>query len=241
MASDSRSPRLPEAKAWTSSIDDRLSPSNSKALSGVAEQQAERFRRGQQDLRRPHPLARLAVGRRVAGPGLDPDVEPHLADRVEQVALDVDRERLERRDVERVQALCRGASISSASEAMNPARVLPAPVGATSRALRPARAAASISSWCRRGAQPLAANQSRDDRREARGGRAERGPAPGPSWIAAGGPQPSPSSSRRACFLLVIDVAGSPRSVRFRIGPVLAVAQAPPRAGRRPAATARRW
>ena len=59
--------------------------------------------------------------------------------------------------------MCRpsvGASISSASEGRKPASVLPAPVGATSRALRPARAAASISSWCRRGAQPLAANQS---------------------------------------------------------------------------------
>src|SRR6476660_3404095 len=53
-----------------------------------------------------------------------------------------------------------GASISETIEARKPASVLPAPVGATSSALRPARAAASISSWCRRGDQPLAANQS---------------------------------------------------------------------------------
>src|SRR5947207_15996044 len=39
-----------------------------------------------------------------------------------------------------------------------PARVLPAPVAATSSALRPAAARSSISSWCRRGCQPLASN-----------------------------------------------------------------------------------
>src|SRR5690349_2848566 len=37
----------------------------------------------------------------------------------------------------------------------NPASVLPAPVAATSSALRPALASRSISSWCRRGCQPL--------------------------------------------------------------------------------------
>src|SRR4051795_8873374 len=41
-----------------------------------------------------------------------------------------------------------------------PASVLPAPVAATSNALRPRRARSSISSWCRRGCQPLAWNQS---------------------------------------------------------------------------------
>ena len=41
-----------------------------------------------------------------------------------------------------------------------PASVLPAPVAATSSALRPRRASSSISSWCRRGRQPLASNQS---------------------------------------------------------------------------------
>src|SRR5207302_2286014 len=42
----------------------------------------------------------------------------------------------------------------------NPASVLPAPVAATSNALRPRRARSSISSWCRRGCQPLDWNQS---------------------------------------------------------------------------------
>ena len=74
---------------------------------GIAQQQAQRFRRGQQHLRRLHPLARLAVRRRVAGAGLDPDRKPHLLDRADEVALDVDRERLQRRDVERVQPFAR--------------------------------------------------------------------------------------------------------------------------------------
>src|SRR4051794_25710377 len=43
----------------------------------------------------------------------------------------------------------------------NPASVLPAPVAATSKALRPALASSSISSWWRRGVQPLDANHSR--------------------------------------------------------------------------------
>src|SRR5437764_231746 len=41
----------------------------------------------------------------------------------------------------------------------NPASVLPAPVAATSSALRPLRARSSISSWWRRGCQPLESNQ----------------------------------------------------------------------------------
>ena len=53
-----------------------------------------------------------------------------------------------------------GASISSQIVGRNPASVLPAPVAATSSAARPRRAASSISSWCRRGCQPRAANQS---------------------------------------------------------------------------------
>ncbi len=63
---------------------------------GVAEQQAQRFRSRQQDLRRLHPLPRLAVGRRVAAARLDPDRQLHLADRSQQVALDVDAERFQR-------------------------------------------------------------------------------------------------------------------------------------------------
>ena len=48
------------------------------------------------------PLA--AVLRRVAGPRLDPHRQAHLLDRPGQIARDVGGQRLERRDVERVQA-----------------------------------------------------------------------------------------------------------------------------------------
>ena len=42
--------------------------------------------------------------RRVAGAGLDPDRQPHLGNRRFQVARDIDRECLQRRDIERVEA-----------------------------------------------------------------------------------------------------------------------------------------
>ena len=103
----SRSPRLPVAKAWISSMTTVLRPGEQRDAVLVAEQQAQRFGRGQQHLRRPHALPRLAVGGRVAGAGLDPDRQAHLLDRRQQVALHVDRQRLERRDVERVQPVGR--------------------------------------------------------------------------------------------------------------------------------------
>ncbi len=71
---------------------------------GVGQQERERFRRGQQDVRRVGPLARALRRFRVAGAVLDADGETHLRDRSLQIAADVGRERLERRDVERVQA-----------------------------------------------------------------------------------------------------------------------------------------
>ena len=48
-------------------------------------------------------LALALRGRRVAGAGLDADRQAHLGDRPFQIARDVDRQRLQRRDVERVQ------------------------------------------------------------------------------------------------------------------------------------------
>ena len=53
----------------------------------------------------------------------------------------------------------RGAAARSIRLARNPASVLPPPVGAINNALRPARAAAIIASWCGRGVQPRTANQ----------------------------------------------------------------------------------
>ncbi len=68
------------------------------------QQQRQLLGRGQQDVRRIAALPLPPRHRRVAGAGLDLDRQPHLGDRRLQIARDVDRERLERRDVERVQA-----------------------------------------------------------------------------------------------------------------------------------------
>ena len=70
---------------------------------GGGKQQRQLLRRGQQNLRRIAALALALGGRRVAGARLDADRQPHLGDRRFQVARDIDGQRLERRDVERVQ------------------------------------------------------------------------------------------------------------------------------------------
>ncbi len=70
---------------------------------GCRQYQCELLGRGEQDMRRVAPLALSLRGRRVAGAGLDPDRQPHFGDRPLQIARDIDRERLERRDVKRVQ------------------------------------------------------------------------------------------------------------------------------------------
>ena len=71
---------------------------------GVGQQQRQQFRRGQQHLRRVPQLPLAPVLRRVAGADLVADGQPHLAHRQCQVAGDVVGERLQRRDVDRVQA-----------------------------------------------------------------------------------------------------------------------------------------
>ena len=71
---------------------------------GAGQQQRQLLRRGQQDVGRIAALALALRGRRVAGAGLDADRQTHLGDRRFQIARDVDRQRLQRRDVERVQA-----------------------------------------------------------------------------------------------------------------------------------------
>ena len=68
------------------------------------QQQRQLLGRGEQDVRRIAPLPLPPRHRRVAGAGLDLDRQPHLGDRRLQIARDIDRERLQRRDVERVQA-----------------------------------------------------------------------------------------------------------------------------------------
>ena len=89
--------------------DDALERAEQIRRVGGGEQQRQLLRRGQQDLRRVAALALALGGRRVAGARLDADRQAHLGDRRFQVARDIDSERLERRDVERVQAALRGA------------------------------------------------------------------------------------------------------------------------------------
>ena len=70
----------------------------------VRDQQCQLLRRRQQDLRRIE-LLPLAPGNRcVAGAGLDLQVEADFIDRRFQVPLDVDRQCLERRDIEGMNA-----------------------------------------------------------------------------------------------------------------------------------------
>jgi hypothetical protein len=67
------------------------------------DEQGQLFRRCQQHVRRGLPLALAHMGRRVAGARLDTQAEAHLLDRHHEVALHIRRQRLQRRDVERVQ------------------------------------------------------------------------------------------------------------------------------------------
>ena len=78
---------------------------------GIAQQQREAFRRGQQDMRRLCPLAFLAVRRCVPAASFDLYVEPDLFNRREQISLHIMRQRLQRRDIERVQTVMQLAPI----------------------------------------------------------------------------------------------------------------------------------
>ncbi len=115
---------------------------------GGGEQQRQLLRRRHQDVRRIAALACALRDRRIAGARLDPDRQLHLGNRRFEIARDVDGERLQRRDVERVQAFasvrsvaCRSKQFLAASRrarsistsvGRNPASVLPPPVGAIS-------------------------------------------------------------------------------------------------------------
>ena len=86
---------------------------------GRRQQQRELLRRGEQNVGRIAALTLALGGGRVAGAGLQPHGQAHFPDRNFQVARDVDRQRLERRDIEGVQAL-RAADLASGRE--QPAR-----------------------------------------------------------------------------------------------------------------------
>ena len=67
------------------------------------QQQRQLFRRRQQNIRRVAALPLSSRHRRITGAGLDLDRQTHLGDRRLQIARDIDRQRFQRRDVERVQ------------------------------------------------------------------------------------------------------------------------------------------
>ena len=95
----------------------------------------------------------------------------HFLDRLCQIAFDIDSQRLQWRNIERVNATPRQrpcsnralrfalSCVRSTSDGRKPASVLPAPVGAISRQESPDCAMSSSSSWCGRGCQPRLPNQ----------------------------------------------------------------------------------
>ncbi len=70
---------------------------------GMAQHQRQLLRRRQQNVRRLFPLPRPPRRRRIARPRLRLDGQAHLADRHFEIARDVRRQRLQRRNVKRMQ------------------------------------------------------------------------------------------------------------------------------------------
>ncbi len=68
------------------------------------DQKCKLLRRGQQNIRRRQFLALTLVGRCVAGAGLDGNIKPHFLHRHSEIAANIDSKRLQRRDIERVNA-----------------------------------------------------------------------------------------------------------------------------------------
>ena len=77
--SASRSPRFEVTSECSSSRMTRLSPPKKRRASRLGEQQRQLLGRGQQMSGGPFDLALALVSRRVAGAGLDPDRQAHLA------------------------------------------------------------------------------------------------------------------------------------------------------------------
>src|ERR1700687_5355005 len=80
-----------------------------EALGIVAGEEERRLLgRGEQDVRRPQLLALALVRGRIAGARLERDAKPDFGDRPFEVPRDVDGERLQRRDIERMWAAAAG-------------------------------------------------------------------------------------------------------------------------------------
>ena len=102
--SDSRWPRLEVTSECSSSKHDVAQILEEAPRVRCRDQQRQLLGRGEQDVRRLELLALPLVRGRVAGARLQRHRQAHLADRLAEIALDVDGQRLQRRDVERVDA-----------------------------------------------------------------------------------------------------------------------------------------
>ena len=156
-------------------VDDHRARGPEHAAAGLgAEQDVERLRRGHDDMRRAAAHA-LALGRwRVAGAhqGADLHVRQALSpqsladpgERRFEVALDVVRERLQRRDVDDLGLVGSWPSspwrTSASIAARKAASVLPDPVGAAISVCRPAWIAGHASACAGVGAAKLRSNQA---------------------------------------------------------------------------------
>jgi hypothetical protein len=78
-------------------------PAEEVARIGVGKEQRHLLGRGQQDVGRAFDLALALMRRRIARAGLDSNAEIHLAHRRLDIPGDIDRQRLQRRDVEGVE------------------------------------------------------------------------------------------------------------------------------------------
>ena len=113
-ASAVKSPRLLAAKLCTSSTITARKPENSARRVRRREHQHQAFRRGEEHVGGAAALAGALGRRRVARAAFDRHGEPHFRDGPHQIALDVVGERLQRRDVKRVDAL--GARLMNIDE-----------------------------------------------------------------------------------------------------------------------------
>lgn len=98
--------------------DHRVDASQHLAPLRIRQQQGDLLRRRQQDVGRDLFLPLPLVRGRVAGAGLDADVEADPGDGSLQVAGNVHRQRLQRRDIERMDALPRAGRAGLAARAL---------------------------------------------------------------------------------------------------------------------------
>ncbi len=106
---------------------------------GAGQQQRELFGGGEQDVGRIAALALALGGGGVAGAGLDPDGQAHLGDRGAEIAGDIDRQRLQGRDVQGVQNRPAGRRCRKLDEARQEAGKRLAGAGRGDQAARSAR------------------------------------------------------------------------------------------------------